>query len=1056
MSTYHDDAKPVEADYDFSDDWLDELEEALDFDAPSASSSQRLLHADPQPNENTTDDVSLDIDVADDNVLSNDLTEQNAELTARPVTATVLNIADLQNKLARENDKTLEMPRIKQENAQLKDAETQLWQFITLIVMRLFDDLELLIVQKNSDEACDFMKQLNRLANILAFAGMDEQLPLLAYIGNLMPISCRPEGDDNLPERYFDTEKMARFAEKSAEILNCLFFLLNYFRKRTNEFDISRYMDLLTTLYDATGAMPGQPSQDAPLPCDEASVVRSLTTRTLTKLTRTLEGLLSESLHYLESAVFYGYGKGFDDAIKSIENMAKVMREYKLYALQPPLKTIYTTLKKLRYPSLPDRSLFTQYNDICNILQQQFPHHVSENRIKNLKALISKFDTLSDKNATMPFYIRWKHFMKAAAPLLNLSACNYDTLRERVGALKQESDKYHIDWLSQTFAQLDARWENFAASCADAFITLSDEIKAFPVDDIDEPDLKQLDHERLRVLFDKRPDMRMPTIFLVVDDAKQLSEQIMQQLESGETIQTAPIYNLMIHAQCVHCPAIVRTCQILAALTEHTGNSNITAETVNNAIAFAAGLLLTLCERIARYIAHQQENPAVHASELFYHTLLALYQTPGQPRDGVSSFIVKQINHILNELQLVWVNTSTPTSTQYYTSLIRKLLHIATLCDLKSLRIQLMEHLDELPEQDFVNTENQSMQRQCTRIIRAVDASCPRLNVSLSSQHVHSFFSKTIAAINQLLSSPNADDTHSLASELSAILSQPSPLGFSADFIPVLAFTFELRHLSLRTDLNRAALEDTLYNMLSIANNVCPEWIEPHNADLAFVRTAMPIPMQLFQEMQEAVDLAYQSLSAKSSNDPVAWENISTLHRLFHDSVSSLPFALQLIVQNAQNRCRYLKKNIFIDLDAAAVSLSQESAISPVLSVSFTSILDKLLEIIIDCGFHATDINSRIDIILQPFAHEICAAVSHNGNHFTNRELLSILENASLVPAPDDNIFDLIVSSPKLSSSYPPANRLAYILPILRQFNGELEISENDQGATFFFLKFPL
>ena len=60
------------------------------------------------------------------------------------------------------------------------------------------------------------------------------------------------------------------------------------------------------------------------------------------------------------------------------------------------------------------------------------------------------------------------------------------------------------------------------------------------------------------------------------------------------------------------------------------------------------------------------------------------------------------------------------------------------------------------------------------------------------------------------------------------------------------------------------------------------------------------------------------------------------------------------------------------------------------------------------------------------------------------------------MPAMDDNLFDLLAGSRRLALSYPPVNTISYILPLLRQFNGRLDISDDQHGHTRFYLSFKL
>lgn len=1119
-----DDAKPVSGGYDFGDDWLNELEEALDFDMPAAEktpeedanagkaqSCHNVLPSDakmpageagqsaPQkadqkdnskiPGESAAsfeeidismDEIQVDIDADESNHSSGGGAPAGVKMPSdgqsaagrqpqetpktapetKSVEAKVLDIADLQREIRQSSDASKETA-----NAAPDQDDSQLWQFVSLIMMRLFDDLELVVVQKNSEECCDLMKQLNRLANILSFAGMPEQLPLIAYIGNMMPISYTEAPIGEHTQRRYDGLKMRHFLDKANEILNCFVYMLTYFKSHSAHFDTGRFSDVLERLYVALDAKPGQPSNDAPLPSIDDINPHELTTRTLNKLARTLESLISESLHYLESAIFYGYSRGYEDAAKSIDNAAQIVKEYRLNDFENDLRAIYGATVRVRASEMPDSSVFSHYYSVCDLLERHFSKQITERKLRHLRSLVSKFDSQTGgAGGEKPFCNRWQSFMKAALPHLEFEYCALDGLRDRVRRLKELSDGHGIRWLSDVFMHFDVLWDTYASSCAEAFVALTEELRAFPTEDIEASDVEQLNHDRLRVLFARKPDARAPSPFTIVDDARRLAEILLQQIDSPSSISATRIYELLIDARRIRCHAVERCCEVLISLLERipareAGQQLVVSDSVIGGLYFTAGLLQSVCGRLLRRVGQNRDSEAVQSKSLFYICLMALYQSPNQPRDGATSFIIKQVNHILNELQLVWVNPSTSTSTEYYCSLIRRLLHLATMCKLSGLRQQLIVHLDEVPQQDFVNTENRMMQRQCSRIIRLVEDSCPRLGSDPCSPQVITFFSKGIAAFNQLLSSRDMGDAGAISAEMSRIEARMSILGMTTDFPPAIAFVHELHHLSYLPSIRRCDIEDLLFHFLTVANNVCPEWIQPKNADLEFVRTSVSIPMMSFQDIAESVEVVYHSIEGRANEDPMAWEHATMLRQNIGMLVGYLPGLLQNVIKNAQNRCRYLKKNIYIDLETNGYPSANDilpEQVPQMIVAACGAIVEKLLEAIIDCAFFSTDSNSRIDVVLQPFANEVSVSIFHNGKLFTKKEIVERLGKANIVPAPDDNLFDLLVSTRRLVVSYPPVNQIAYILPILRQFNGTLEISDDAAGNTRFYLRFKI
>ena len=943
--------------------------------------------------------------------------------------------------------------------------DDQLWQFTSLILMRLFDDLELLLIQKHSDEACDLMKQLNRLANIIAFAGLYEQLPLIAYIGNLLPITFSDADIGTESTRRFDAAKMRNFVDNSNEILNCFVYLLTYLSKRAPRFDTGRFTDTLTDLYEKLSLKPGQPSADAPLPVADNVNPLELTTRTVNKLAKTLEALTTESLHYIESAISYGYSNGYADAGRSMNNASQFAREYKLSTLESLFAKLYFELHKLRVPARPSQELFDNYLQVCDLFEQHFSHSIVEKKLKHLRSLVTKFkNEVLGTSQTEGFAVRWKSFIKASAPVLDFEHATVAVLLDKLHILLEKAQENEIHWLAQTFSKLNEYWPVYTESCAEAFISLCDELRAFPTEDIEEADIEQLNHDRLSVLLSRRLDERPSQPYTILKSAAELAETISQQISSPSEISSKSIQNLLIDSRQIHCHALIRCCEILLSLLERIPASNddepvVIAQSVVTALYFTVGLMQAICEKLMKYLELEQHTTAITSDQIFYSVLLSLYASPGQPNDGLIGFIVRRMNAILTELQLVWVNVATPTSTEYYCGLIRQLLHIATMCEMKDVRHMIINHLDDIPQADFINTGNATMQHRCMRIMRAMEDNSPQQALSPSTNQMRLFFSKTTAALNQLLSSRDVNDPDMLAAEIARIGSRMSMLGMTTDFPPIIAMIFELHHLAFGGEVDRACLEDLLYQIINVANNVCPDWIQPKEAEFEFIKTTMPVPMPIFQEMYESVHVLHDTLQMHASEEPIAWEHIKTLYKSVRSLVNYAPAALQSVVQNAQNRCRYLKKNIYIELitdDYPPESELPTDSVRTAVLVVFTAIMQQLIEVIVDNAFTSTDYNSRISIVLHPFPLEYSASVFHNGKLFTFEEILERLAKVNIMPASDEHVLDLLVGSRRLALTYPPVNTIAYILPLLRQFDGSLEISNDGQGNTRFYLSFKL
>ena len=100
--------------------------------------------------------------------------------------------------------------------------------------------------------------------------------------------------------------------------------------------------------------------------------------------------------------------------------------------------------------------------------------------------------------------------------------------------------------------------------------------------------------------------------------------------------------------------------------------------------------------------------------------------------------------------------------------------------------------------------------------------------------------------------------------------------------------------------------------------------------------------------------------------------------------------------------------------------------------------------------------NSRIDVFLLPLTREFSATIVHNGSSLTHEEIIDKLASINIMPARDENILDLLVGSQELARTYPPVNQFKYILPILRQFNGQMTLTPTADGNTQISVSFKL
>lgn len=1056
-----DEAKPLDTPFAFDDAWLGDLADALEFDDELAGDEALEFVDDHVSKKNEHEEAELDI-VLPSAELQEELPKAQEELirtverqdllSSQAIDTQIVDVAALKELYRSDKKVTINGD----------DARLQVVQFLSLILMRVCDDLELLILEKHCEEACDVSKQFHRLANILSFAKMSEYLPLLAYAGNMLPISYAQEEIASDPVRRFDALKMRRFLDMSGEFLNCLSCLMQAIYEFHNSFEIERFNSIMGKIYAGIGLEPSAPSQNAPLPVYDATHSNILTTRTVNRLSRTLEALVTEALHHIESSVFYANKNGYKDAAHCLYNAAQIASEYKLVELHKIIRSIHGVLKNVVHPDQPPQSMLRDCQSLVDHLIAQFSANITPKKSKHLQEVLAKFMATDPQAvALQPFSNRWKAFLRDAGQLLSFDNVSRRDIRGQLLPLREFAEKHDIHWLSKCLTAFNAYWDSYPLACSEAYIALCGEILAFPTEDIEAADIEQLEHVRIKLLFKRELNAPAPSPYSFVRQAKTCADAIMEQLATPEKVSSNDIHELYIDASRVTCPSLMRVCEVLLALMDRIPPKrdeeavNV-APSVIDALYLTTALMQRICDKLLDQLKRDQNTPAIASESLFYESLLPLYQTAKQARDSIVYFMRKRLNGIFSEIELVWANTSTPTSSQYYCVLIGKLLHLANICESVESRNLIIAHLDDIPAQDFINTSNRSMKRHCFRIIKALDEACPMQNIT-SSKQVQHFFSKCIAALNQLLSSNDANDLGILSAEISRIESRMTLLGMTTDSPAVIAFIYELHSLALRDDIDRHKLEAVLYAMINLAHDVSPEWRRSCDDGLEFIKLPVSLPMTTFQQQLNTIRVLHESLKIHAHEEPVAWELISNIYKQVNLFVTYPPYALQSVVQNAQNRCSYLKKNIMIHLDTDAYPPASEVTDNPLDSgfvAAFTTVIGQFVELMIDNAFVSTDITSRIRIGLQLYSNACTASVVHNGKRLTHEEITSVLARVNIMAAPDDNLLDLIVSSKRLAITYPPATAFTYVLPVLRQFGGSVEISDDNQGNTVFFLSF--
>ena len=1113
--------KTVTDSFEFGDDWLNELEDALDFndaasmpemmpakqsatetasnepalfdadlfvggdalevsdlDEPSASNdfseiSLSYYEEDAQngpPLDMEIPEISVDVDLGissdEDGQPRASVPAPDTAFLSSPVTTKTLDVGALQKKLSGRNQR----PESSEKNYRMQES-----QFIAMILMRLFDDFELLLIQKHREEVVDLAKQFNRLSNIIAFCGMDDFLPMFAYITNMLPFTFSDAEIGEMSERQFDAMKLRRFRDQGVEILNCLMVLLRDLAARYSNFDTSRFADTLDRLYQIFGAVPGEPSLEAPLPMRDANNPIALTTRTFTRVGRTIEALVTESLHYIESSAKYGCLTGYADATNSLNHAAQVATEYKFKDIDALLVKIYAMVERLPVPNpvrdadltpeakarLIPSSLFSLYSDLGELIRSHFGKIINPKKMLHFRELLNKLASAYRERETLPLSQRWKGFVDEAAPLLLADDHDPAVMLSELGLLIVLAEKYDIQWLVQAFNRLQTYWGIYPHSSAHAFGKLVEDIIAFPTSDIEEDDLEQLNHRRLRVLFARNPKARKAQPYSVIHHAREYTETLIAQLEDIRQIDVEIIEDILIDARNIECHALVLILEIILSIMEHVpADKSIEPDPAIVRNVYMCGAILeTICETLYAHVSHDPNALAIQSRAVFYTSMMQFFQDPGQPRASISYFIHQRFWGLVSEFELVWQNRTSSPSTDYYLSLIRKLLHLATLCEFQDLRMALIAHFDDIPTQVFLNTSDHLLLReynQISEIMRHVRF--PELSAHVGDQGPE-FFSRIVSALGLVISLPMCEDPAMLRAELLRIEQRVVSIGMMMDFPPVIAILFELHHLSYRVSVSRSDVEELLSYVIMIANTVCPLWKRPNQAELEFIKAPVSIPTALFQKHLEDVRIVYEALKPRASEDPVAWEHIQSIYNTMCDMTSYAPFGLDVVVQNAMNRCRYLKKNIRIMLDTQNYPEKDDEGFertNAVITMAFIQVIELLVYLLIDHAFTATNETSQIRIVLEPVSKSCSASISHNGKRLTMSDIFDTLSQANLDPAPYDNVLEMLTSSKRILMSYPAAQGLAYIQPILRQFNGNLDISNRNDGFTTFFVKFNI
>lgn len=939
------------------------------------------------------------------------------------------------------------------------DLRGHVKHYLILVLLRLFDDLELIFLQAHINECLDLAKQISRLGNILCFCSLSDQLPVLAYVYNLLPVvheSC-PIGQ--MASLVYAPEREPSFTQKQGEILHCFNYLLGFIRGRFGGLDTERYAQSLGRVYEKLQISAAPPSPEAPLPVADSVNPRELTSRTINKLARTLDGLITEAIHYIESTALYGYSTGYREAGQCFQDAAQLAHEFKLENLVEDFSTLAAEIAKLSPKDKPSQDIYPLFEGVFVKVKKHFPHLLLEKKLRHLFGIIAKFSLGADADKVdTSFEARWKRFLVEVTPILNqvLNANSNDD--NALIRLYSASIKYDLKWLTTIFATFNKHWRAFPDSCMEAFLILAQDILAFPTENIDEGDLKSLTNEKLRILFERKSNLRNVTPYTLVESASRFLGELAQSGADPQKIPRERLQNLILDARSVKSHAILRSCECLEEILDSANKqqeqeANLCDDLVD-ALFFCTELLRNSIQVTRELCEGGDADKHLDKPKFFFQTLLKMYSPEGMASDPIVLFVTKLVSDTIAQLQLVWANTATPTPTDYYCSLLAELLHIANLMELDALREKALAHLSDIPAQDFINTANASLYRQTQQLMRLAERSLPAVHTPKLDENVSLFFARTAASCAFYASS--SDNSAGLSQGLKRLENAIFPIAKESHFVPCIAIAFELRNLARTQNLSHEDINNFLYWLLRVAHNVCPNWTQSDMQGLEDLNIALSIPITTYLRHFRAVERLRAELADKADQLPAAWDALNMLQQASLIFSSPQAMLAQLGI-NVKSRCAYLKKTIDFTTHYTQSADKEEkfSGSQLVTFHAFFHCIEKLVELLIHFAFHSNNISSFIEIHLSSQKNAVSASISHNGVNFTLEELTSILGKFKLIPAPDDDLLDLLSQIKRIQRIYPPVSHIAYILPIIRQFNGKNDLNTID-GVTYIRLQFPV
>ena len=367
------------------------------------------------------------------------------------------------------------------------------------VLERLFDSLELALIDRSYGEFKDIHKQLNRVARLLGFVDLGYHLPLIAHLQHLLPLASLPWPNvalDQAPRYELKASSLAYLAAHIDDFLNGLLYLISELVKEISGLNRDRYQRRFLELYSRLGVEPGEPSERIPLGPKPTDPLQQ-TSRTKQRLVRGFFNQLKLVLNYLESAVRGGLVRGYDEAIGACTDLGRVVEDYLVAGVMHPLLQLTRYLEGVRTQGPLGKRLVTDLQKVCDAVTAVLPDFDGAVLIDRAEELIHQLDfsqrastgklvAPGSSPAAGDFAVAWPAFREQADKALRaLLHVNQDSDSEEVlttvRGIKAVARAQGITLLERLLGTLEEYWNRTPAACSMVLEELSASICALPV-----------------------------------------------------------------------------------------------------------------------------------------------------------------------------------------------------------------------------------------------------------------------------------------------------------------------------------------------------------------------------------------------------------------------------------------------------------------------------------------------------------------------------------------------------------------------------------------------